>query len=62
MQSSFIRITENHVPGVLGVPSLTGDRDVQPCPLQKTGRLTTQDISEALSLEGKNACQKQAVG
>jgi hypothetical protein len=53
MQSSLIRVTENHVPGVLGVPRLAGDCDVQTCPLQKAGRLTTQDISEALSLEIK---------
>jgi hypothetical protein len=52
------KITENHVPGVLGVPSLARDRDVQPCPLKKTGRLTTQDISKALPLEGEIALSK----
>ncbi len=50
--SSLIRLTKNHVPGVLRVPSLTRDYYVQPRPLKKTGRLTTQDISKALTLEG----------
>jgi hypothetical protein len=61
MPNSLTGFTENHVPGVLGMPSLARDRDVQPRPLKKTGRLTTQDISKALPLEGKIACQKQAV-
>jgi hypothetical protein len=51
--ASVIRLTKNHVPGVLGMPSLTRDCYIQPCALQKTGRLTTQDVSKALTLEGK---------
>jgi len=56
--SSLIRLTENHVPGVLRVPSLTRDCYVQPRPLKKTGRLTTQDISKALTLEGDMLVKK----
>ena len=39
------------MPGILRMPSLAGNSDIQPGPLKKTRRLTTQDISKTLALK-----------
>lgn len=56
-------LTKNHVPGVLCMPSLTRYGYIQPGPLKKTGRLTTQDIGKTLALKGacQNACYVKIV-
>lgn len=41
---------KQHVPGVLGMPGLTGDDHVELGPLQKAGRLPYEDVSQALAL------------
>jgi hypothetical protein len=51
MTGEFDCPTQNHVPGVFRMPSLTGNRDIQSGPLKDTSRLTAQYISKTLALE-----------